>query len=69
MTNRPPSGLFQRLRFLWRRFRCPHKRTFAIYPRDIRLKKDGKVVGNKTFGYKLECCMECGKTFGEKWVN
>jgi hypothetical protein len=67
MSNRPPTGLCRRLRFLWRRFRCPHSHVFQFHP-ELRcwVRHDG-TRRRLTDNPRVYCCVACGQTWGENW--
>lgn len=73
MTNRPPPGLFRRLLFLWRRFWCPHSRVFVFFPGydmgDVVWERDGRGMGLLTRGARVNCCQDCGETWGENYAE
>ena len=68
MTTRPPTGLFSRLRFLWRRFRCPHSRRFTFFPGNVYSDLDNTTdMGSMYHGVKVLYCMDCGETWSEHY--
>ena len=70
MTNKPPTGLFRRCLFVWRRLRCRHVHVVFWYPKDFftfeRVKDEWDVP--KDF-MRMLYCVDCGATWGENCAD
>ena len=68
-NNKPGRGFIGALNWLVRRLRCPHSRTFTMYPENVHWHRNGEHMGTMKHGAVLTCCMDCGQTWATDYAE